>query len=128
MTSDIKNIVFIIIILFGIYSIVSAALSFVHPSNSDVYLTLDTKDNTFKMSVYLFDIEGTYDETKENYKLKPIYNDRKFPFSFPMSKTDSAHINFLEKIKFVNVQNLVYPDEPFVRDPEHEMKFVLDKD
>ncbi|WP_410507718.1 hypothetical protein RSJ42_13030 [Methanosarcina hadiensis] len=128
MTNDRTNIVTLILILFGVYFIISTALSYVHPSNSDVYLTLDTEDSTFKMSVYSLDMEGTFDETKENYKLKPIYNSYEYPFSLPMSKSDNIHINFFGKFKFVNEQSLKHPDEPFVRDPDHEMKFVLDKD
>jgi hypothetical protein len=110
----------LLVLSLGYFSVSTAtALSYIHPSSSDVYLKLYEKDNTFDMNIYFFYVHGTYTDTKEKYNLHPICLSIKVPITIPITKTDMVHANFLGKVKLVNEYSRII-------NPKNTITFILD--
>lgn len=111
--------------------IVSVAWVVFFPSDSDCYLTLNSKDNTFAMHVNVFKLPGTYEETNRYYKLYPIGRWQNL-VSVPISKLDIYDIGLFGTLKFVNEQyvkeqqkqNTKTPEGPICLNPNGVYKFV----
>ena len=90
-----------------------------------VYLTLNTKDKTYALTVYVFPLKGTYDETNADYRLWYWA----YPTGIIMEKTDSSgsHIanNIIGSIKLVHEDNSIIRNGHKIQ--PNELKFVPEK-